>query len=528
MKPVATGHRTTRLGNAWARCLFRCLGVLALPYLASPVGAATALDDRAFDRHGTAAVVKVLTDIGSGSGFVLNDQGHIATNHHVVADARQFAVRQGSRQAPAGLVWESAALDVAVLRIQGSGLQGIAAVTLSLSPPISSMDVVAVGFPGNADTVMTSDLAIPSFNRGNVSRVFTGSWGFVDLQIVQHSAGINSGNSGGPLLDACGRVVGVNTAVPSATVQDTPGGPRIQTPNDVGWASLIRELAAVLDAQSIPYHSASDPCEKPTGDGGASSHEVDDLRRQIEELELSVADAAGQDAGPLQAELNELRSQLTAALASREVQEKQTQARLTGLRDELSGQWLATTLIIVAVAAVLLIAAAVAFASFRRTLAQMAVRVRAGVSRRVSRTPSVAGRAGGKPSSAVMTDHPRRLRIGRGQDMDVVIESGKASRHHAELEIALTGDGGHRRYRLADAGSTNGTFVFRAGGWRPIGADRVDAHERIRLGDYETTPAKLDRLAARSMSEQAGDVAVDSRPAGPVKRLPRTGEIVGD
>ena len=436
---------------------------------------ATALSDQTLHSKVNSAVVKVLTETGSGSGFVLNSRGDVATNHHVVEGGSQFAVKQGDRYAQADYVWSSADFDLAVLRIRQPGLlPGLATVILATSPPVPPLNVVAVGFPGAAENIATSDTAIPSYNKGNVARIFSGTWnGRRELRIVQHSADINSGNSGGPLFDACGRVVGVNTAGPRATVSQTPGGPSINAPTGVFWASFIGELARELGSLPIPYESASDSC---------SAIETD----------------------------------------------------LANFREEFANRWSVTLLIALGGILVLALAAFLAFASFRSSVLQAVARTRESVSRMVPSRQS-RRKAPPSPESALAEDRSRRLRIGRGQDMDVRLNSAKVSRLHAELEVAGShgsGKGLSQQYRLIDCGSTNGTRVFREGRWRSIRSDIVAPDERLRLADYETTPAKLHRMASTAMVAAQADgqrsaSRADDRPGGPVRREAGTGEIVG-
>ena len=217
----------TRQGGA-SRLPPHAAGVLLAGALMTRLGgAATILDDQAFLDAVRPAVVQVVVDDGSGSGFVLNAGGHIATNHHVAAGSARFTVQQGARSARAELVWSSEALDLAVIRTHMAGLRPL---VLAVSPPPELTDVTAVGFPGIANAVSISTAAEPTFSEGNIGRrVAWGTWdGRTMLRIVQHTAQISPGNSGGPLMDGCARVVGVNTAIPAVTIENNPGGPADQ------------------------------------------------------------------------------------------------------------------------------------------------------------------------------------------------------------------------------------------------------------------------------------------------------------
>ena len=543
---------------------------------------ATALSDRTLHSKVNGAVVKVIADTGSGSGFVLNSRGDVATNHHVVEGSGRFEVKQGDREAQADLVWSSAEFDLAVLRIRQPSLPGLATVILATSPPAPPLDAVAVGFPGAAEGVSTSSTAIPSYNKGNVARIFSGTWNRRrELRIVQHSADINPGNSGGPLFDACGRVIAVNTAIPPVTVSQTPGGPEINAPTGIGWAVFIGELARELGSLSIPFESASDSCSAAVSGGGASPEQVEDLqrqiedlerslaagmaenpgarqeeleamrrqleeaqatqtealRRQIEDLERSLAEGAGQDAEARQAELDAMRRQLRQLEAQQaELDALRRQLRqLKDAQDAQDAQFATILLIAFGGILVLALAAFFAFASFRRSVLQAAARTRDSVSRMVPSRQS-RRKAPPTPEPALAETGRRRLRIGRGQDMDVRLNSSKVSRLHAELEVTGahgTGKGLRQQYRLIDCGSTNGTRVFREGRWRSVRSDVVAPDERLRLADYETTPANLHRMAPQAMVAAQADGQpsagrADDRPRGAVRREAGTGEIVGE
>ena len=433
----------------------RLLALAALPAVATVcianARAATPLDDAAMRERVAPAIVLVIVEQGIGSGFVLNAQGHVATNHHVVANAQRIVARQGERTAPASVLWSSPRLDLAVLQLHGGTLNALRPLPLATSPPAPLLDVIAVGFPGAANVVTTA--AAPSYNEGNVGRVVEGTWGLGPLRIVQHSADINPGNSGGPLIDVCGRVVGVNTGGPSVSVSAAPGGPRIEAPSGVFWASFIGELTRALDSQSIPYEAAADACETAPGAAPATN-------------------------------------------------------------------WFGIALLATALATVALL---FAFASFRRNVALAAVRARDGISRIVpAARPALAG---------VGANHARRIRIGRGRKVDVALPSKQVSRLHAELEVAAPADSSEPRHILRDCGSTNGTRVLRSGRWQRIRTEPVQAKDRVKFADFETTVADLLRRAAPRHPAGVGAHAAEQRDlgdrlAGPVRRNPGTGEVM--
>jgi putative serine protease PepD len=140
---------------------------------------------------------------GTGSGFVLDDRGHIVTNAHVAGRGGQIrVVYADGRSAPATLVGADATVDIAVLRVTGPTP---APLPLGTSGGLRVGDsVLAVGSPLGLSGTVTAGI-VSALDRD------TGRGGAA----LQTDAPINPGNSGGPLIDGAGRVVGVNTSIAS-------------------------------------------------------------------------------------------------------------------------------------------------------------------------------------------------------------------------------------------------------------------------------------------------------------------------
>ncbi len=146
---------------------------------------------------------------GSGSGFILSADGYIVTNHHVVGDVDEIKVTLlDGRTLDAELVGSYAAYDVAVIKVNATGLPY--AVLGNSSDLWPGEWVVAIGNPHGFDHTVTAGI-VSAINR-NLSSV-QGAEDISQAELIQTDAAINSGNSGGPLLDMEGRVVGINTAI---------------------------------------------------------------------------------------------------------------------------------------------------------------------------------------------------------------------------------------------------------------------------------------------------------------------------
>jgi len=149
---------------------------------------------------------------GLGSGVIVSPDGYILTNNHVVADADELNVSlPDGREFKAELIGTDPKTDVAVIRIDGDHLP---AVTLADSDRLRVGDVVfAVGNPLGIGQTVTMGI-VSAKGRNNLG-LLDGGEGYEDF--IQTDAAINMGNSGGALVDARGRLVGINTAIISTT-----------------------------------------------------------------------------------------------------------------------------------------------------------------------------------------------------------------------------------------------------------------------------------------------------------------------
>jgi len=145
-----------------------------------------------------------------GSGFVIDKAGHVVTNYHVVEHARSVDVSFSNNESmKAKVVGTDPSTDVAVLQVDAHS-RALAPLTLGNSDAVRVGDpVVAIGNPFGYDRTVTTGIV------SALQRVIQAPNSYSIDHVIQTDAALNKGNSGGPLLDARGYVIGVNSQIAS-------------------------------------------------------------------------------------------------------------------------------------------------------------------------------------------------------------------------------------------------------------------------------------------------------------------------
>ena len=175
----------------------------------------------------------VFAPTGTGSGFIVGDGKFVITNYHIVQTAKKIAVRNGT-----GIVSEakianySKEYDLAILKLENPYPKKFAIDSKNFAEPKIGADVISIGFPGIG---ITFDQ--PTITQGIISKIFDDETG-----IMLTTAAINQGNSGGPIFNLEGKLVGVSFAtLDKLGVLMTTG----QIPSDMGFAiqsNMIKEI----------------------------------------------------------------------------------------------------------------------------------------------------------------------------------------------------------------------------------------------------------------------------------------------
>jgi S1-C subfamily serine protease len=172
------------------------------------------------------------TSTGTGSGFVIDKQGHVLTNFHVIQGANSVRVTLfDGTQHDAKLVGADASVDVAVIMINVPAEKLFPLTLGDSSIVLVGQKILALGNPFGLERTLTSGI-ISSLDRSLKAKN-----GRTIKGIIQTDAAINPGNSGGPLLNSRGQVIGLNTAIVSQVGQSA----------GISFAVPINSIARILD-----------------------------------------------------------------------------------------------------------------------------------------------------------------------------------------------------------------------------------------------------------------------------------------
>jgi S1-C subfamily serine protease len=232
----------------------------------------------------------------TGSGFVINNNGTILTNAHVVSGANHVSVQfEDKQRVTAQVLGKDASTDLALLKVDPKGLR-LAPLTLGSSRGVQVGDpAIAIGNPFGLERTLTTGVI------SAVKRTITAPNNFQIDDALQTDAPINPGNSGGPLIDATGKVIGINSQIAT-------GGNGSNTNVGIGFAVPIDTAKAI-----IPQLEKSGHVDR--GYLGISAATVD---KSLKDLNLPVtrgalvqsvtpggpADKAGIRAGNISAQLD--------------------------------------------------------------------------------------------------------------------------------------------------------------------------------------------------------------------------------
>jgi len=148
----------------------------------------------------------------SGSGIIIRADGHIITNYHVIEGGTKITVTVGSKTYTATVVGTDSTTDLAVLKIDATGLS---AVTIGSSQNLKvGQYVMAVGSPFGLNNSVSTGI-ISALGRSNMIADQTQISAYVNL--IQTDAAVNPGNSGGALVDESGKLIGINTLISSTS-----------------------------------------------------------------------------------------------------------------------------------------------------------------------------------------------------------------------------------------------------------------------------------------------------------------------
>ena len=175
------------------------------------------------------AIVLVSVGFGAGSGFLIDDEGHILTNNHVIDGATDVSVTlSDGRQLDGVVLGTDPVDDIALIQVNPVGVSGIEPLTLGDSDSlVPGQLAIAIGSPFGLEGTITVGVI------SGLDRSLTGNDGRPITGVIQTDAALNPGNSGGPLFNSSGEVIGINTAIEGQSADGVGYSVPINTAKDV-------------------------------------------------------------------------------------------------------------------------------------------------------------------------------------------------------------------------------------------------------------------------------------------------------
>jgi serine protease Do len=178
---------------------------------------------------------------GMGSGFIINQEGYILTNYHVIAGAKEITVTlSDNTEASASVVNYDDKKDIAMIKLkEGTKVPAVAELGDS-DEMYPGAEVIAIGTPLSKDFAQTLTKGVISGRN----RTLPGQDGSASVNLIQTDAAINPGNSGGPLVNTKGQVIGINSMKIGAQAAGEAGV------EGIGFAIPINEVKSKIDSLS--------------------------------------------------------------------------------------------------------------------------------------------------------------------------------------------------------------------------------------------------------------------------------------
>lgn len=274
------------------RALFAlALAVIALITLPTPARA----DDVAATGRSVVRVVLIASDNGRIVGYshgtgVAVGPNRVVTNAHVVELSQRFPDKvvigvvpsEGDQSSQGQVVAYDPQRDLALIEFKGARLP---AATLYIGPIGDGDPVTALGYPGNVDlaTARSAEDYIRPMTPVRGSGIYSGLRQLAGVQVLVHSAQVARGNSGGPLLDRCGRVLGINSALTRGDEGDASFGFAISNPEVIAF---LREAKQAVATTGAPCTSIE---ERLSRDRDADARALDEAADQARQAEQKAA-----------------------------------------------------------------------------------------------------------------------------------------------------------------------------------------------------------------------------------------------